>query len=142
MLITGVPDVFWWCMTPVVATVVWMVVAFLPGERRRWIFQPRPVWLMCWLRGELSVPVTLLTGGPLVAGIGWWVYAMGCGPGGGWQWLLAGGWSLMLAVALLNAVRKSRAQGGLCTLMVALVTLLVPGRRGLSWQAVSVLLTS
>ncbi|KNC93270.1 hypothetical protein [Trabulsiella odontotermitis] len=136
MLMTVWPNVFWLCVAPVVAAVVWAVVVRLPGERRRWIFQPRPVWLLCWLRGELSLPVTLLTGGPMVAGMAWWVCATGYGPDGGWQWLMVAGWCGLLAVALLNAARKSHPEGLLCVVLVILVTLLLLGSLACLWRAV------
>lgn len=103
---------------------VWLVVTGLPGERRRWIFRTRPLWLFFWLRGECSLPVTFMTGGPL-AGIGlWWLCAMGVGPEGRWLSLSIAALCVLLGLALLNAARKSRPEGAVCAGIVMLITLL------------------
>lgn len=124
MFMAGVPAVL--CLSAAIALAagVWIVVVALPGVRHRWIFRRRPLLLVLWLRGELSLCATLLTAGPLAAGVYWWVCAMGYGLSGGWQSLLGGLWCLLSGLALLNATRKSRPEGLPCAALVMLVTLL------------------
>lgn len=104
---------------------VWMVVVVLPGRRDRCIFRRNQAGPLRWLRGEYSVLCTLLTGGPLAAAGLWWVCVAGLLPVGPWLELVVGLWCLLLAVALLNAARKSHPEGIACAGVVILVTLLL-----------------
>lgn len=107
------------------ALAVWAVMVGLPAERRRCIFTRRPLWPLRWLQGEYPLSVTLLTGGPLAAVVLWWLSAAGVGPTGVWLPLTGALWCLLLAVALLNAARKSQPEGAACAGLVMLVTLLL-----------------
>ncbi|KFD24785.1 hypothetical protein [Yokenella regensburgei] len=106
---------------------VWGVVVVLPGTRDRCIFRRNQAGPLRWLRGEYSVACTMLTGGPVAAPGLWWVSAAGLVPAGIWLHLAVALWCLLLAVALLNAARKSHPEGAACAGVVILVTLLLLG---------------
>ncbi|MEQ4958841.1 hypothetical protein [Enterobacter hormaechei] len=123
--LTGVLALFIWpAITTGVALTVWWMIAEFPSERSSWIFRRRPVLFLCWLRGEFSLPVTFMSGAPLVAGILWCL--------GGADWLpdwsgfyaFIAVWSGLSGVALLNASRKRRPEGALRITLVMLITLL------------------
>ena len=109
----------------VLAGGVWTLIACFPGERSRFIFRHRPWWLFIWLRGEMSLAATFLTGGPLAAVILWWLSCTGWLPDGHWLQVAGGVWLILLGVALTNAARKSRPDGAACATLVIFVTLLL-----------------
>ncbi|MGP2734212.1 hypothetical protein [Serratia bockelmannii] len=102
-----------------VAGLRWVVLTF-PGGRRRYIFCRRPVWLVRFVSGELPVLTTLFQGAPVTGLVFWWLCSMGFSPAMPWLYGVTGGWCGVLAVALVNAGRKSRLEGQY-TLMLALL---------------------
>lgn len=106
---------------------VWTVLVALPGTRDRCIFRRNQHSPLRWLRGEYSVACTLLTGGPAAAAGLWWIFSAGLIPAGGWLQLVVALWFLLLAIALLNAARKSQPEGVACAGVVVVVALLLLG---------------
>lgn len=116
---------FWFMAVCTTVVIVVILMVMMPGQRQRWIFRRQPFWLWRWLNGELSVSATFWQGGPLMVLAFWWLCRMGYGPHGILMSLLPGLWALGLAVALFNAGRKSRAEGGSCIRLAGMVAALL-----------------
>ncbi|HHA1936298.1 TPA: hypothetical protein ACOEP6_004812 [Enterobacter ludwigii] len=93
--------------TVLIAGVIGWIQTTWPSRRRRWIFVPRPCWLVRWLCGDIGPGGTLWQGGVLMPGVFWWGLTSGLIPASPFLHGGLAAWGLLLAVALVNAGRKA-----------------------------------
>lgn len=111
----------WWVMWGLVTTLSALAIRWLPGVRMRRIFASPAPGIWRWVSGEYSLPATTGWGVAGMSGVGWGCSALGAWPLSSWGGALLSMVSLMVAVALMNAGRKSRLPGAGCLTLSCVV---------------------